>query len=186
MGALYPFDAGADTPTTAVTRVARSKEWEMGTGRCPHTLETNCSLLKRQRLSSDRRSTTPFARDFSRRLLRCHKHAPGARRVAWTQAGRASSGREARTPRMRQTTPQRKTGALGPPPSRSPWVPSPSPRRTPLRSMRGPRGPPRRPHPGLSAGKRRPGKRSATRTHRPWSPSPRSGWPRPPRPRRYR
>lgn len=108
-----------------------------------------------QGLSGDRRSTTPFARDFSRRLLRCHKLAPDTGQVAWTQAGRAGSGRKARTPCARPTTPQRKTGALGPPASRSRPVPSPSPRRTPLRSTRGPRGPrgpARRLHPGSAPG----------------------------------
>lgn len=71
----------------------------MGTGRCPHTLETNCSLLKRQRLSSDRRSMTPFARDFSRRLLRC----PQAR--ARGQAGRVDPGRARRQRTRGQNAP---------------------------------------------------------------------------------
>lgn len=177
--------AGADTPTTAVTRVAPSKEWEMVTGGRAQTLETNSFLLKRR--GGDRRSTTPFARDFSHRLLRCHKLAPDTGQVAWTQAGRAGSGRKARTPRARPTRAEdRRSGAASFEVAAGPFpVPSQDTAEVDAGTA-GTAGPCTTPPPGLDAGNHRPGKTSATRTHRPWSPSRRSGWPRPPRPRRYR
>lgn len=129
-------------------------------------------------------STTPFLRPGP--SVTSFSRVTG--RVAGTRAGRVTGRREARTPRKRQTTPPRRASApdTGPPASR--WrlrVPFPQPlagRRG--GSTRGPPDPPPRLHRSLGAGKRGPGKASAKRTHRPWSPSPRSGWPRPPHPRR--
>lgn len=123
----------------------------MVTGRGAQSLETNNPLLKRLGPGTEltawtKRSTTPFAPGPQATSTR---QTPGGSRGPrlGSQAAVARPG----TPRARQTPPQRKAGALGPPASRSRRVPFPVPSQDTAEADAGTVGPSTTPPSGGSA-----------------------------------